>query len=122
MTTITITIFVWLTIFTFFAFCSDYGTTQPQVEQPSQPHPSSTQPGYPPQPTYDYSQWQGTQHTTSDISGGVLRQQELESSSSSRREGAESVGSGDSHVTGKKVGEAKESRGKDESKKGRFNI
>ena len=32
------------------------------------------------------------------------------------------MGSGDSHVTGKKAGEVKESRGKDESKKGRFNI
>ena len=76
--------------------------------------------GYPPQPTvYDYSQWQGTQHST----GGTIkdeqhRQQEMESSSSSRREGVESVGSGDSHVTGKKAGEENESKGKDESKKG----
>ena len=30
------------------------------------------------------------------------------------------MGSGDSHVTGKKAGEAKESKGKDESKKGRL--
>jgi hypothetical protein len=78
--------------------------------------------GYsPPQPTvYDYSQWQpGTQHSTGgNVEEEQHRQQELESSNSSRRKGVESVGSGDSHVTEKSAGEENESRGKDESKKG----
>ena len=82
-------------------------------------HPSHQQPGgySPPQPTvYDYSQWQpGTQLSTG---GTVEEEQHRQQESSTRREGVESVGSGDSHVTEKKAGEENESREKDESKKG----
>ena len=82
-------------------------------------HPTQQQPGgySPPQPTvYDYSQWQpGTQHSTG---GTVEEEQHGQQESSTRKEGVEFIGSGDSHVTEKKAGEENESREKDENKKG----
>ena len=107
---------------------TDYGqpgTQPPQEQYPTSDQPTSSeapppQPGYPPQTGYDYSQWPPQTDLTSQPFGGQESSEDWrqhQQGSISRKE-AESVPSGDSHVTKKKSEEEKEARGKGESKKG----
>ena len=107
-------------------FVVDYGqsSTQPQGQYPIQAPPTSseappTQPGYPPLTGYDYNQWppqteMTPQHLGSQESPEDWRRQNQGSNS---KEEAESVQSGDSHVTKKNSEEEK-----DENKKGTVSV